>query len=126
MGIGQFLKEGFHEHKASAFKIILSLVAVVVFLFAISAYNTSQNLKTEQTQAYQAAVLNHTKTIDEIQAAVVALKASNAADHTVTIKYINCVLVGITQANPPNSQSAVLAVYQSCLANSQIAGTPAN
>lgn len=126
MGAGQFLKEGFHSHKATAFKGILTFLAIAIFLFALSTFNTSERVKTQQVEEAQAAVLAHTKTIDEIQAAVVALKASNAADHTVTIKYINCVLVGITQASPPDSQSAILAVYQQCLANSQLPGTPAN
>lgn len=124
MGVGQFLKEGFHKHKASAFKIILSLVAVIVFLFAISAYNTSQNLKSQQALQSQKSVAAHTQTLDQIKVlttqlntAVTQLKNSNAADHTQTIKYINCVLVGVTGISSGiNSQSQALTVYQTCLA----------
>lgn len=126
MGVIAFLKEGFIHHKATAFKGILSFVAVVVFLFALSSFNTSERLKAQQAAQAQSAVTNHTQTLNEIQNAVTQLKASNQADHTVTIKYINCVLVGITQANPPNNQAAILAVYKQCLANSQIPGTPVN
>jgi long-subunit fatty acid transport protein len=124
MTVDQFLKEGFHEHKASAFKFVLSLVAAAIFLFAASAFNTSQHLKAQQTAESQAAVANHTKTIDEIQQAVSQLKASNQADHTTTIKYINCVLVGLTEAGAAGN---ALSVYQTCLANSQIpVGTTGN
>lgn len=117
MGAVQFIKEGFYSHKATAFKGILVFIALVVFLLAISSFSTSQRLKSEQTQESQAAVLNHTKTIEEIQQAVNQLKASNAADHTTTIKYINCVLVGLTEAGQTDN---ALTVYQTCLANSQI------
>lgn len=117
MGTIQFIKEGFHSHKASAFKIILSLVAIVVFLFAISAYNTSQDFKAQQALQSQKSVAAHTQTLNEIQSAVTQLKASNEADHTTTIKYINCVLVGLTEAGQSGN---ALSVYQTCLANSQI------
>lgn len=120
MGIRQFLGEGFHEHKTTAFKWILSLVAVGVFFLAISTFSTSQRLRAEQQAQSQSAVANHTQTLDEIKAAVSQLKASNEADHTTTIKYINCVLVGLTEAGQSGN---ALSVYQTCLANSQI---PAN
>lgn len=55
----------------------------------------------------------HAQTLNEIQQAVTELKNSNAADHAQTVKYINCVLVGVT--NSP-SQTQALAVYQECLA----------
>lgn len=126
MGIIAFLKEGFIHHKATAFKGILSFVAVVVFLFALLAFNTSERLKAQQAAQARSTVTNHTQTLNEIKNAVTQLKASNQADHTVTIKYINCVLVGITQANLSNNQAAILAVYKQCLSNSQIPGTPLN
>lgn len=117
MSIGQFLKEGFHEHKAAAFKGILTLIAIVVFLFAASAYSTSQDFKAQQALQSQNSVAAHTQTLQEIQNAVTQLKNNNAADHTQTIKYINCVLVGVTGiSSSVNSQSQALTVYQTCLA----------
>jgi Tfp pilus assembly protein PilV len=118
-----FIKEGLHAHKASAFKVVLILVAIAVFLLAVSQFSTAQHLKTEQSIQSQKALAAHTQTLDEIQSAVTQLKASNAADHTVTIKYINCVLVGITAAG---ANGNALPVYRTCLANSQIPGTPMN
>ena len=116
MGLIEFLKEGFHEHKASGFKIILVVVAIIIFLFAGEAYDTSQRLKEQQALQSQASVANHTQTLNEIENAVEQLKASNQADHTQTIKYINCVLVGITGITPgADSQSQALSVYQTCL-----------
>lgn len=116
MGVIAVLKEGFIHHKATAFKGILSFVAVVVFLFALSAFNTSERLKTQQAAQAQSAVTNHTQTLKEIENAVEQLKASNQADHTQTIKYINCVLVGVTGITPgTESQSQALSVYQTCL-----------
>ena len=116
MGVIEFLKEGFIHHKATAFKGILSFVAIVVFLFALSAFNTSQRIKEQQAAQSQSAVANHTQTLNEIENAVEQLKASNQADHTQTIKYINCVLVGVTGITPgTESQSQALSVYQTCL-----------
>jgi len=119
-------KELVTHHKPTVLKIALVIVALIFLGLSIVDLATTQHARNQQAVLAQEAVLNHTKTIGEIQQAVNELKASNAADHTVTIKYINCVLVGITQANPPDSQSAILAVYQQCLANSQIPGTPVN
>jgi maltose-binding protein MalE len=119
-------KELVKTHKPTAVKIVLVVVALIFLGLSIVDFASNQSTKAQQTANSQAAVANHTQTLDEIKQAVNQLKASNAADHTVTIKYINCVLVGITQANPPDSQSAILAVYQQCLADSQIPGTPVN
>lgn len=123
MGIATFLKEGFHSHKATAFKITLVFIALAVFLLAISQYSTAQHLKSQQTLQAQKSVAAHTQTLDEIQQAVIELKASNAADHTATIKYINCVLVGLSAAGATGN---ALPVYQTCLLNSQIPGAPVN
>lgn len=117
MSIVEFIKEGFHAHKASGFKIILTIIAIIIFLFTGSAYVTSQHIQDQNAANSQKSVANHTETLAEIKNAVNELKANNAVDHQTTIKYINCVLVGITEAP---SQTQALAVYQTCLANSQI------
>lgn len=120
MEIGQFVKEGFQLHKASAFKIMLTVIALAIFLLALSEFSSEQKLHIEQAQQAAIAVENHTTTINEIQQAITELKASNAADHTTTIKYINCVLVGLTEAGANGTPGSALAIYQTCLANSQI------
>lgn len=93
------------QHKANYLKAFFILVALVLLIGAGFIYSNSQR---HQAQA----VANHTETLNEIQKAVTELKASNQADHAQTVKYINCVLVGITNSA---SQSQALAVYQNCL-----------
>lgn len=92
--------------------ILTALIFVLTFFILFTA---SQNA--EQS------VHNHTQTLTEIQQAINQLKQSNEADHVQTVKYINCVLVGITQASPPSSQSAILAIYQTCLTDAGIDNT---
>jgi hypothetical protein len=120
------IRELVSTHKPRAIKITLVIIAIIFLLLSIADFASGQQTRQRQAATSQAAVANHTQTLDEIKQAVNQLKTNNAADHTVTIKYINCVLVGITQANPSGSQTAILAVYQNCLANSQIPGTPLN
>lgn len=123
MSTKQFLKEGFHSHKASGVKIILVLIAIIAVLASLQSYGNSSRVRETQAKQSQAAIANHTQTLDEIQQAVTELKASNAADHTATIKYINCVLVGLSTAGASGN---ALPVYQTCLASSQLPVDPGN
>lgn len=104
-------------HKSLTLKVLSILVSIVLFVGAGIIITNSQNVKSAQAKQSQEAVANHTQTLLEIQQAVTQLKSSNAADHKQTVKYINCVLVGITDSP---TQSQALAVYQECLAASGV------
>lgn len=96
-------------------KLFLVIIAIVIFAFAGFSFANSQKVKDSQAKQSEQAVANHTQTLNEIQTAVTQLKNSNAADHAQTVKYINCVLVGVTTTV---SQTQALTVYQECLAAS--------
>lgn len=106
-----------HLTESQIFKLSAIVVAVGLFIVAGISLINSQNFKAQQARNSQSAVAAHTQTLNEIDSAITQLKNSNAADHAQTVKYINCVLVGIT--NSP-SQSQALAVYQECLASSGV------
>lgn len=99
-------------HKLGFTKILLSVIAIVFVILGVYVFTNSQTANSQRARQSQQAVANHTETLNEIQQAVIQLKNSNAADHAQTVKYINCVLVGVTDST---SQSQALAVYQQCL-----------
>lgn len=106
-----------HLSESQIFKIAAVLVAVGLFVVAGFSLVNSQNFKVQETRNSQSAVAAHTQTLNEIDNAITQLKNSNAADHAQTVKYINCVLVGITGSS---TQAEALAVYQECLASSGV------
>jgi uncharacterized protein HemX len=115
------LKTLFVTHKPTAIKVALVIIAVAVFGFSLVSFVNSQNARDQQTQNSQSVVENHTETLNEIKQAVADLKASNAADHTQTVQYINCVLVGITDSSSPAQAQAT---YQTCLVAAGVTTNP--
>lgn len=105
------------KNHASFVKLLITVVAVAFFIVAIVVIHNTERLNHNQQVASNAAVINHTQTLNYIKQAVTQLKASNAADHAQTVTYINCVLVGLTNST---AQSQALAIYKQCLANSGI------
>lgn len=99
-------------HLSRIAKAVTPVLTAVVLLAAVVIFINSEHRSQVELQ-------DHTQTLTEIQHAVTELKSSNVADHQQTVKYINCVLVGITEATPGN-QAGVLSVYQECLANAGI------
>jgi hypothetical protein len=99
------------------FKALAVVVTIIIMVFAIVSLINSQHTKEIQARQAQASVANHTQTLNEIKKAVSTLEASNKADHAQTVQYINCVLVGITNATSP---TAAQVTYKSCLADSGI------
>ena len=100
------------EHKW--FTILVPTMTALIFLSAV-IITVRQNNQANQ------AVANHTQTLNEIRDAVSQIKTNNQMAHAQTVKYINCVLVGIT--NSPG-QSQALTVYQTCLRNAGIDTNP--
>lgn len=111
------LSEKISQHKPTALKVALAAVAIIILVLAFISFTNSEHIKDQQTTAEQNSLENHTQILNEIQKAVNELKSNNATDHATTIKYINCVLVGITEAQ---GQAGALSVYQTCLANSDL------
>lgn len=108
-----------HLTESQILKLSAVIVGLVLFVIAGGIFVNSQNVRLEQARQSQDAVANHTQTLRQIQTleedintAVTQLKSSNAADHEQTVKYINCVLVGVTNSPSP---SQALVVYQECL-----------
>lgn len=111
-------------HKLDSIKLLMVIMTVFLVAGAVLIFVNSTKAREQASASSQQAVANHTQTLEQIQVleqqiktAVTQLKDSNSADHAQTVKYINCVLVGITEATPGN-QPAVLSVYQECLAAS--------
>jgi predicted PurR-regulated permease PerM len=101
----------------TAVKVTLGVLITILVIFFIFEL-------VQQNKNSQRAVTSHTQTLQQIQAldeeiktAVSELKASNTADHSQTVKYINCVLVGITNSPTP---SQALTVYQTCLVSAGV------
>lgn len=112
-----------HINKAQVTKLLLLVVALALFVGAAITFANSQNVKAQQARQAQQSVANHTQTLNQIADAVAQLKQNNQINHDTTIKYINCVLVGISSAS---SKDQILAVYQACLAGSGIQNPPSS
>lgn len=93
---------------------------VAVLLVAPTIYVVNQNTyEKNQNRARAARAASQKKSLVALTNAVTELEHNNQVNHDTTIKYLNCVLVGVTTSSVASPNQA-LAIYQSCLSVSGV------